>query len=647
MMKIVTVIPLKKNIWRDNLSYFTAQDVPLGSLVTVPNRNGQMDALVIDSRPVNDLKSELKTTAWQWKKLTRVKKPAYLSPEFIKAVQIVSEYFAGSESAVAKSALPQAVLDDLPEIKTKLVNQGEPVLAEVMALQEGPEERLARYKSLIREAFAKKQSVYFCLPTEAALDRLAEPLARGIENYTLIGHGGLNKREQVEFWRRALTIEHPVLIIATPLFFALPRPDLATIVIEEESSPAYKMAVRPFLDWRLFAEELARQKKIRLILGDQALRSETVYRLGVGEISALGTLKYRLNSTATSQIIDERKSVPQNFAALDQRTIDSLENALDRQEKFFIYVNRRGLTPITLCRDCGTVMACEVCHSPLAIHKTARHKKAPAGERIFICHKCGQVVEIEDRCANCQGERLTLVGAGTEKVLEEIATLFPAAEALQLDSDTAKTTKRAKEIAKRFAHTPGAIMVGTELALNHLVGPIDHVAAVGLDAFLSRPDWRAGEKLFQTLLRLKRLAGKNFLLQTRQPEEKIFSYLSTGNLIDFYRDEIADRKTLGYPPFKVLIKISLAGKPAEISREMKKLSEWLAPWEPLVYPGLTKNILGLPILNLLLRLPGRQAGLTDGQAKSKEKTWPLPDVVKILKSLPPNFIVEVDPPSVL
>lgn len=629
-MKIITVIPLKKGAWRDNLTYFTASEIPLGSIVTVPIRSQQTDALVVDSHEASELKSSLKTSDWQLRKVTKIKKTNYLDQTFINATKLTADYFIAQTGSIIKSLIPQAILDELPNIKNVELNSAtEEIVTEILATQEPDESRLARYKSLIRESFAKKQSIFICLPTLTDIEKFFPILSKGIDNYVFIGHSGLSKKEQLNLWKKALETKHPILIIATPLFLSIPRQDISTIIIDRENSPAYKMNFRPFVDWRFFIEKLTQAKKIRLILGDSALRSETVYRLGKNEVSALGTIKYRFPTNASSQIIPlTGKDKDKILEATSEKLKERIENALDRKERFFIYSGRRGLTPLTICRDCGTVMECDFCHSPLSIHQSNK-----INEKIFICHKCGQIVEIEDECRVCHGQRLALVGFGVEKLIEEIKNRFPSSNIYRLDSDNTKTPKKAQEIVQQFYKTPGAILVGTELALNYLPEKIDNIAVVSLDSLLAMPDWRASEKLFSLLLRLKQLANKNFIIQTRQPEEKIFSYITEGNLIDFYRDEISERQQLGYPPFKVLIKISLAGKGIEIKKEMTKLIKLLDKWRPLAYPNLNKDLKGQDILNLLIRLPSSD--------------WPDQELLKILKVLPPNFLINVDPESVL
>lgn len=296
-MKIVSVIPLSKGIWRESLSYFTAQEVSLGSLVSIPIKNKTIDGLVVAEKAVKDLKTQIKKTDFIWRKINRIKKNGYFSPEFIKAANLTAEYYAVFSGQVIKSLIPQIILEKLPDLKLpKWDDPRGKILSEIMAIQEPDEERLSFYKSLIRESFAKKQSVFLCLPTLVDIERVSPLMVKGIEQYVVTLHGGLAKNQIILLWKKILSTPHPILIIATPLFLSLPRVDITTLIFEKENSSHYKNFSRPHVDWRFFAERLAEQKKIRLIFGDIALRSETIYRLGRGEIFPASAIKYRVYS---------------------------------------------------------------------------------------------------------------------------------------------------------------------------------------------------------------------------------------------------------------------------------------------------------------------------------------------------------------
>ena len=109
-------------------------------------------------------------------------------------------------------------------------------------------------------------------------------------------------------------------------------------------------------------------------------------------------------------------------------------------------------------------------------------------------------------------------------------------------------------------------LVGTAKAIVYLDKKVENVAIVAVDGMLAIPDFRMNERIFNMLLRLRRLASKNFFIQTRKSDNKIFEYAAKGDLVNFYREEIADRQLLGYPPISLLIKISLRGKSMSLKR---------------------------------------------------------------------------------
>ncbi len=415
------------------------------------------------------------------------------------------------------------------------------------------------------------------------------------------------------------------------MFLSLPRENIKTFIIDKENSSAYKSRVRPFLDFRRFAEDYARRRKVRLIFGDIVLRSETIYRLGQNEITPINPVKYRLYAEIKQVIAKLNKNSEDRITvgSLSQELGWLIENNKERSENLFIFSGRRGLAPVVICRDCQTVVTCDVCQTPLVIHKKTPERQTG---RMFICHRCNQAVEIDDTCKVCGGSRLAVLGYGIEKIEEDIRTLLPEINIFRLDSDSVKNNKKAIEIVQKFVSSPGSVLLGTEMALPYLPNEIENVAIGGIDAFFALPDFRIAEKLFSLLFRLRAKATRRFLIQTGNPEEKVFDFVLGGNLLDFFREEIAERKKLGYPPFKVLLKVSLAGRPEMAKREIKKLADKLERYKPLVYPTLTGAIKEYE-QNLLLKL--------------EPKDWPNPKLSEIIKNLPPSFIVEVDPEKIL
>lgn len=643
-MNIISVIPIARGIFKDELSYFSTKDIPLGAVVTVPIKNKLIKALVTKVAPAADLKTELKSSDFSMKKIAEVTATGLFTSEFLAAVQPTADYHVATPGQVIKSLTPKVILDHLEELPPpKSLSLAPAPINKIhhthFALQEPDEERLAFYKSLIRETFAKQASVFFCLPSAHDMTTALPILAKGIADYTFILHPGLSSKTIRDIWQKILETDHPVLIVATPLFMSLPRPDIRTIIIDRENSSFYKTIGRPRIDVRIFAEKFAEKIGAKFIIGDTALRAETIYRVENNELVPATPIKYRSFAEARQKLISTDKQDNPDLAwqPLHPETEKLLLNAEKTSERTVIFTGRRGIAPITICRDCGSTITCHQCQSPLVVHSKKKKDDGTRTPTMFMCHKCQKVEDTNTVCKDCGSWRLETFGAGTDKIAQDIATLCPKAQVFVLDSDTATTGKAAKEIVAKFLETSGGILIGTEMILHHLHEKVEQVIVLSLDSLFMLPDFRIREKIFVNLIRLREQATKSFAIQTKNPHEPIFDKILKGNLLDFYREELAEREKFNYPPFCRLIKISREGAKPDVLADMEKLEAHLAEHEPFIFPAFVPTIKGKYRLHALLKLK-----LADWQVKMIK-----PELLALLKSLPPSYEVEVDPEDIL
>ncbi len=631
-MNIVYVVPIARGIVKENLSYFTASEIAPGSIVKVPVRSREVPALVISSQPVSDLKSELKNSSFAVRKIGKLKVLPLFSPEFLEAAQKTAEYFAGSTGSVLASITPKIILELADEIKPVEISKIEANLKEHLephAIQADEEERLAHYKSLIREQFARKKSVFFCLPTIQDTKRIFETIPKGIEDYTFVLNSSLSKKEQVATWNKIIAEKHPVLIIATGTFLGIPRSDIGTIIIERENSSGYKTQTRPYVDIRKFAEFFAQKISAKLIFGDLLLRTETLHRTKNGELAELNPLKFRSVSSAETVVIDMKKY--KTLDAPEFRIISDELEALIKQNKeqnenMFIFAARRGLSPMTVCGDCSTTVLCHNCSAPIVLHRSG-------GENFFLCHRCGERRSAEERCRVCNSWRLTTLGIGIELIEEMMKATFPEVTVFRLDKDTVTTHKQALAVTAQFYNSPGSILLGTEMALLYLQKQIENSGVATIDSLFSIPDFRINEKIMNTLLKIRSVTQKKVVIQTRSRDQAIFDYAAKGNLMDFYREEIDARKRLKYPPFSTLIKITSMGTKPQVTQDMNHVAELLKEYNPLIFPAFIETIKKKSIMHALIKL--------------EPKTWPSSELLGKLLSLSPNIAINVDPESLL
>jgi len=627
-MKIVNVIPITKGIGRENLSYFTSKNVKPGSLVTVPIRKKIVPAIVSSVEEMKEIKAGLKKSQFQLKPIKSVKLFSFLDPNFIESCKEIADYFVSPLGPVIKDFVPQAILGNALNIEqweTDSHHSGDRRW-EMVLMQGSQKERFQYYKSIVREEFAKNQSVFFCLPTTSEVDEFSKEIQRGIEKYSIALHSKISRKKIVKIWDKAVQEKHPFLIVATKSFLSLPRKDIGTIILEGESSSFYKLQRRPYLDVRKAVEIISKRMKKRLILGDSLIRVETLYKRE-SDLSRLLSEAEQIIADMKEEELGWQKS--KTLPIISVKLQEILKEAYENNEKVILFINRRGYHPTTICNDCLATILCEKCNAPLVLHKNGRGNA-------WVCHKCLTEIKMPEQCPYCRSWRMTMLGIGIQKVTEEISRLFPKFKLFRMDSDVIKNAKQGKEIAEKFMTTPGSILIGTEILFSYLRQPADkpveRVAVISIDALFTLPDFRINEKIFHLLLKLRSLAKKTFLIQTRLSPtiyNQLFNDIMRGNISGFYKIEIENRKQFQYPPFKLLIKITREGKnKLEIKKEVEAVKKLLKEWNPLVYPAFISKVKNIYIWNILLKV-------------DPEK-WPAS-----LPLLPSNWKIDVDPESLL
>lgn len=630
-MFIIRTIPIVRGTSMAELSYFSAVEYPVGSLVRAPVRSKDTDALVIAVEQVRDAKATVRSSGFELRKLRRQKPRMLVTPECVRAAERTAAGYAATTGAVLFSYLPRALreLRTIPDVPT---TRGRPRLRGFVMprLYQGlAESRIEFYRTSIREVFAAQGSAFIVVPTVADAERIFAALSAGIEQYAFLVHGSLTHREQQTRIRALLSSPHPVLIVAPPSFLSIPRHDLATIIVERESSSLYRGRSRPYVDAHVFAHELAAALGGQLFLADLPLRIASMHRKDLGEYEEIVTGAHRMHWSSGARIMNMQGSATspkKPFRALAHGLSERMHDVGGRGGRTVLYVARRGLSPVTLCRDCGTTVVCKECGASVVLHKGKE-------ENYFLCHSCGAMRHARERCERCRSWRLEAFGIGTERVEQEVRELFPGAHLHVLSSDTARTHAQAKRIADAFYSEPSSVLIGTELALPYLTRHVPLVAVVSLDSLLSLASWNIYERIASTLTRLRECAGEELIVQTRRPESDLLSHVVSGNFSGFYRNELKIRKSLGYPPYTVIIKVSATGTQEAIETAMESARQALLPFE-------------LVTFSRVLKAPGNKFTL-HGFLRIAREQWPDKELTARLQTLGPAYTVIVDPDSIL
>lgn len=651
-MKILTVIPLQKGVFKGNLTYFTSKEVYLGDMVIVPIRNKNFLSLVVKIEELTESKTIVKNLEFGLRKIIENKGASFFTNEFIEASIETGAYFATQTSDALANLIPNILKEEYDqflkiyklkyenseiEIKKKNLN----IKNEKLLLQTSLENRISIYKTLIRSAFAKKNSVFIVVPTEYDLDIFYDTLSKGIESFTYELHSNLSKKKLSSKIKEIFTTEHPILIIGTAPFLSIPRKDIKTIIVEHESSSGYKTLSRPYIDMRTFTEILANKTGAQFILADTLLRFETLGRSGRDGFANFAPLSYRLNFSGEIEI--QNKNIRQDkkeWKIFSNKNIEEIKTMLAKKKKVFIFSLRKGLATYTVCRDCADTISCENCFAPLVLYLSKDGKK-----RMFVCNKCKTEKSPDTRCRNCNSWNLLPLGIGVDTIHKEIKEIFDEekVQIFKLDKDIAKNKKEAEKIIEDFENAKYGILVGTEITLFYMREKIPMTFIASFDAFWSIPNYKINERILQLLIGIVAKTENKIIIQTKKTADSLLQNIKTGHLMQFVREDLADRKILSYPPYSRFVKIIHIGDKIKTDIAKKLLEETFKEYNPEIFSGFIAKQKNKYATNMILKLPPENWSLPAITPKSKIDQILLNKIL----SLTPNFIVQVDPEDLL
>jgi primosomal protein N' (replication factor Y) len=659
-MKIVTVIPLEKGIFKTDLTYFTAKDIKNGSIVNIPIRNKNILGLVVSSQDVSNVKSGIKDMSFKLKKITEIKEHSIFRNEFLESAFQLSSYFVSKKNSGVIALVPAIFREKYDQIEKFSTSEARPntlglaspsasseIKTEKLFLQAQLEDRISFYKTLIRGHFALKKSVFIVLPTEYDIKIFYQTLSKGIENFTFSMHGGLKPKKIIENYEKIINSSHGVLILGTAQYLSIPCLDLGTIIAEHESSYAYKMFPRPHFDLRIFAELYASRIGAKFILGDTLLRYETIARKEMENLSEVYPISFRTNFDEENINIlnpnpneekESQNSLKNSFKIFSEKSIEEIQHSLKNKKNVFIFSLRKGLATYTICKDCNETINCKKCLAPVVLYLSRDGKK-----RMFVCNRCNIEKDPETKCTNCGGWNLMPLGIGTDTIFEEIKSKFPKIKIFKLDRESVKTNKEAEKIIKEFEKSAGSILVSTEMVFFYLKEKVDLSIMASFDSLWSIPNYKMSEKIIQLLLSIISKTEEKIIIQTKNKNDPALLAVKSENLLSFVREELEDRKNFNYPPYKRFIKITYLGNKENSIEAKKALREVFKEYNPEIFSGFIAKNKNQYVTNALLKLDPQKWSLPELSHGSSIDQ----NLFNLLSSLPPSYEVSVDPEDLL
>lgn len=673
----LTRIPLDRN---QSFSYLHNEKLSPGTLVSVPLFRRKVEGIVLESK--NDFK---RLGNIELKKIDRVIEKDFLTENQLQLAQFISNYYISPLGIVLKGFVPKQIkkrilnlefkiLNDREKKKIILTNEQKNVIKAVSDSKFNPPAGGQNSKFLLYgPSGSGKTEVYIHSMLEISKkDPQAQFLVlvpehtltpQAIERYgsyflpeeMAILSSNTRRGQFYEDWRRTKLGEIKI-IIATRKGVMAPFRNLRLIVVDEEQDMSYKnWDMNPRYDARTSAERLAEIYKCPIIRGSATPNIESYYRannkklillklpalnlevsgssyLVSGENKNIQDTKYKIQNTIIVDMKKERWA--KNYSCISKKLKSEIAYALKNKSQALLFINRQGMSSFSVCQSCKTVLKCPQCERSLVYDRSGQH----------ICIHCSYRSSITPQCEKCGGIIFKNVGLGTQKVEREIINLFPGAVVSRLDSQAVKTAGYQGKIYRDFAENKIDILIGTQMITKGWDFPnLSLAAVVDADNMLSLPDFSAAEKAFQTLCqfsgRVARPESKwpgTVIIQTYDPLNKFWENISEKNYEGFYQGEIKERKMLQLPPFGKLIKLTCQGyRQEKVEKEAQKIYNllrksgaiYISPAQDSYVPKIRGRFRKQIIL------------------KTTEK-WP-EKIMKILKSLPSEWIIDVDPISIL
>ena len=415
------------------------------------------------------------------------------------------------------------------------------------------------YIHLIQKAINEHKQVLYLLPEIALTVQITERLKAVFGNRLGIYHSKYSDAERVEIWKKQLSSNPYDVILGARSAVFLPFHRLGLVIIDEEHEQSFKQQdPAPRYHARSAAIVLAQMYAgAKTLLGTATPSMESYYNAKQGKYGLVElSRRYKDIQLPSIEVVDmkdlyRRKMVSGPFSP---RLLAAVRGALERGEQAILFQNRRGFAPMIECRQCGWVPKCPNCDISLTYHKSMNY---------LSCHYCGYTMKVPEVCPCCESKDIRGRGYGTEKIEDEIRSIFPEARIARMDLDTTHTRNAYERLINDFSTGKNNLLIGTQMVTKGLdFGKVSVVGILNADSMLNYPDFRAYEQAFMMMSQVSGRAGRKgkrgeVILQTKTPDLPVIQYVVHNDYPTFFKELLDERREFHYPPFYHLVYVYL------------------------------------------------------------------------------------------
>lgn len=422
------------------------------------------------------------------------------------------------------------------------------------------------YQHFINEILKKEGQVLYLVPEVGLTEQLVSRLEKYFGKNMGVWHNYYSGSERTEIYDKVKSGEIKVLLGARSAVFA-PFANLQLIVVDEEHENSLKQfEKRPHYHGRDAALQLAVFTNARVILGSATPSYEMLEACKEEKLTRVD-LKTRFLKAPEPEItvvnIAEAKKQNRMKQVFSLKMLEMIQETLDNGSQVIVFQNRKGYVPYISCSFCGYTPHCVNCDIALTYYKSIHAQK---------CNYCGYHQDPPAHCAACGSAAMTMKGFGTERITEELDIFFPEARISRFDNESIRKRTDFQRILNGFAGGEIDILVGTQLLSKGL--DFENVGLVCIpdaDLLLNIPDFRSHERAFQQMHQVAGRAGRGdkqgkVLIQCFQSTHPVIQAVVENDFAGLSEVEIGMRKTLDYPPFSRLIRVTIKHKDSVIAR---------------------------------------------------------------------------------
>ncbi|MBN1114178.1 MAG: primosomal protein N', partial [Oligoflexia bacterium] len=349
------------------------------------------------------------------------------------------------------------------------------------------------YIEVIKETIREGKDVIVIVPEISLTPQLVKRISAHFRGEVSILHSGITPGQRYTNWMNLASGKSRLVIGARSAIFS-PLKNLGLIIVDEEHDQSFKQDDRLRYNARDLALVLGKIFSARVILSSATPSTETYYNCTRHKYDYASISKRVLGLCLPSSVIVDMKKTSLAGRNVSEELASRIDDKLKKSEQVIIYINRRGYASTVICRDCGYNFKCPRCSITLTEHRE---------QGLLLCHYCGHQRKLPDYCNVCHSDNLYSAGLGTERVYDDIQSLFTGARLLRMDSDSVKGRNELAQCLDLINRKEVDIIVGTQiLGKGHDFPGVTLVGIINADHSLQLPDFRASERTFQQIMQV-------------------------------------------------------------------------------------------------------------------------------------------------